>query len=51
MEKVGMIIGTVSFAFIGEIKGGMRTSVLALVVFFAIGFLLLLRIPKSKKEL
>ena len=50
MEKVGMIIGTVSFAFIGEIKGGMRTSVLALVVFFAIGFLLLLRIPKSKRE-
>jgi UMF1 family MFS transporter len=49
MEKLGMIIGTVSFAFIGQVKGGMRTSVLALIVFFVIGFLLLLRVPKSDK--
>lgn len=48
MEKLGMILGTVSFGVISQIMGGMRTSVLSLIVFFIIGFILL--IPLSKKD-
>jgi len=39
MEKLGMIIGTVSFGMISEITGGMRPSVLSLILFFVIGFI------------
>jgi UMF1 family MFS transporter len=48
MEKMGMIIGTVSFGIISECVGGMRPAVLALVAYFILGFLLLLLIPKTK---
>lgn len=48
-EKVGIVIGMFSFGFIEGITGGMRNSILALVVFFLLGFLLLLRIPKDKR--
>jgi UMF1 family MFS transporter len=48
MEKLGMIIGTVSFGIISEIVGGMRPAVLALVAYFILGFLLLLLVPKTK---
>ena len=47
-EKVGIVIGMLSFGFIEGITGGMRNSVLALIVFFVIGFLVLLTIPKTK---
>jgi MFS transporter, UMF1 family len=50
MEKLGMIIGTVTFGVISEIVGGMRPAVLALVAYFIIGFLLLLLVPKTKTE-
>lgn len=46
MEKLGMIFGTMSFGLIAEMTGGMRNSVLSLIAYFIIGFLLLLRIPK-----
>lgn len=49
MEKMGMIIGTVSFGIISECVGGMRPAVLALVAYFILGFLLLLLIPKTNK--
>jgi UMF1 family MFS transporter len=45
-EKIGLAIGTFSFGFI-EHFANIRTSVLALVVFFILGFLLLLRVPKT----
>lgn len=48
MEKVGMIIGTVSFGLISQLMGGMRPSVLALIGFFVLGFILI--IPLSKKN-
>lgn len=47
MEKLGMIIGTISFGFIAEVTGGMRNSVLALIGYFILGFLLLLMVPKN----
>ncbi len=48
MEKMGMIIGTVSFGIISECVGGMRPAVLALIAYFILGFLLLLMVPKNK---
>jgi UMF1 family MFS transporter len=50
MEKLGMIIGTVTFGLISQITGGMRPSVLALTSFFVIGFILLLFVPKEEKK-
>jgi MFS transporter, UMF1 family len=46
-EKIGLAIGTFSFGLIEGIAN-IRTSVLALVAFFIIGFLLLLRVPKTE---
>jgi MFS transporter, UMF1 family len=47
-EKIGIVIGMLSFGYIEGITGGMRNSVLALIVFFIAGFLVLLTIPKTK---
>jgi UMF1 family MFS transporter len=41
-DKVGTVLGTLSFGYVGEFLGGMRNSVLALMIFFIIGFILLL---------
>lgn len=46
-EKIGLAIGTISFGFIEGVTGGIRNSVLSLIITFVIGFLLLLRVPKS----
>jgi UMF1 family MFS transporter len=43
-EKVGLIIGLLSFGFIEGAFGSMRTSILALIVFFVLGSLLLQRV-------
>lgn len=47
-EKIGLAIGTTTFGLIEGITGGIRNSVLSLIITFAIGFLLLLRVPKSE---
>lgn len=55
-EKVAITIGTFSFGFVEHItkemnnEVSMRNSVLALVVFFAIGFVLLFKLRKVKIE-
>jgi MFS transporter, UMF1 family len=41
-DKIGTVIGTLSFGFVAESLGGMRNSVLALMGYFIIGFVLLL---------
>lgn len=48
VEKLGMIIGTVSFGLISQFLGGMRESILSLILFFIAGFLGLLFIPRNK---
>lgn len=45
-EKLGIVIGMLSYGFIEQITGSMRNSIVALVIFFVIGLLLLLRVPK-----
>lgn len=50
MEKLGMIIGTVSFGVISQITGGMRNSILSLIVFFVFGLIILIPLTKKMKE-
>jgi len=48
-DKIGTVVGTLSFGYVSEFFGGMRNSVLALVVFFIIGGILLLFVDPKKK--
>ncbi len=48
-EKLGLIIGLFSFGFLEGTFGTMRASILALVVFFILGFILLMLVPKERK--
>jgi UMF1 family MFS transporter len=47
-EKTSIVFGTLVYGLIEQITGSMRNSVLALLVLFVIGFLLLWRIPSQK---
>lgn len=47
-EKIGIVIGTFMFGFIEGFTGDIRKSILGLIVFFVLGFLLLLTIPKKE---
>lgn len=50
-EKIGIVIGMVIFATIDQITGTMRNAILFLFVFFLIGIILLLRVPKENFSL
>ncbi len=50
-EKVGLIIGLLSFGYLEGAFGSMRTSILALITFFITGLLLVLLVPRKEKEL
>ncbi|MFK8038197.1 MAG: MFS transporter [Crocinitomicaceae bacterium] len=45
-EKIGIVIGMVAFGVMESLFGDIRASVLALIVFFIVGVLLLFRVPK-----
>ena len=47
-EKLGIVLGVFAFGFIEGVTGSMRQSVLALISFFVLGFVLLLFVPKKK---
>jgi len=49
-EKVGIVIGMVSVGLLESSFGSMRKSVLALIVFFALGFITLFFIPKDEEK-
>lgn len=48
-EKIGIVIGMLLFAIVGEISGSMREPILFLIVFFVVGIILLTRVPSLKK--
>lgn len=48
LEKSAIVLGTLSFGLIDQLTGGMRNSILALVVFFVIGFLILTTVKIRK---
>lgn len=50
-DKTGTVIGTLSFGFVSEFFGGMRNSVLALMVYFIIGGVLLFFVRQKKNSL
>ncbi|MCB9285527.1 MAG: MFS transporter [Lewinellaceae bacterium] len=52
LEKSAIVLGTFSFGIIEQITGGMRNSVLALILFFVIGLVLLskVRIKHSREK-
>ncbi len=50
MEKLGMILGTVLFGVISQVMGGMRPSILSLIIFFIIGMLMLIPLAKTKQR-
>jgi UMF1 family MFS transporter len=49
-EKIAIVIGMFSFGYINEITGSQRNSVLALTIFFIVGFILLFRTSKLDKH-
>jgi len=50
-EKMGIVVGMMSYGLIEQITGSMRNSIVSLVIFFSVGLLLLLRVPKDEKNL
>jgi UMF1 family MFS transporter len=51
-EKIAIVLGIAAYGFIEDISGSMRNSVLLLIAFFVLGFILLLfvKIDTPKKE-
>ncbi len=41
-EKIALVIGLFSFGFLEDITGSIRNSIIALIVFFALGLLALM---------
>ena len=48
-EKLGIVIGMASYGLIEQWTGSMKNSIVALVVFFIIGLILLLRVPSQEE--
>jgi UMF1 family MFS transporter len=46
-EKIGIVIGMLIYGFIDQFTGSMRNSIVFLMLFFIVGALLLLRVPKK----
>jgi len=46
-EKVGIVIGMLTYGYIADITGKIQNAILFLILFFIIGLLLLLRVPKN----
>lgn len=47
-EKIGIVIGMMSYGFVAEKTGSVRFAILFFILFFVVGLLLLLRVPKLK---
>lgn len=47
-EKIGIVIGMFTYGFIADITGRIQNAILFFILFFIIGLLLLLRVPKNK---
>ncbi len=48
-EKVCIVLGMATFGIINELSTSMRNPIIVLIVFFIVGLILLLRIPKVKQ--
>lgn len=50
-EKVGLIIGLLSFGYLEGTFNSMRMSILSLIAFFIVGLVLVFIVPKKEKEI
>lgn len=46
-EKIGIVIGMLTYGYIADVTGKIQNAILFLILFFIIGLLLLLRVPKK----
>ncbi|HAH33514.1 MAG TPA: MFS transporter [Flavobacteriaceae bacterium] len=46
-EKIGIVLGMLVYGFVDQITGSMRNAILFLVLFFIVGVILLLRVPRK----
>ena len=49
-EKIGMVVGVFSFALFTELTGSQRSSVLSVMSFFIIGFILLIFVNRTQQK-
>ena len=49
-EKIGLVIGILSYGLIEQFTGSMRNSIFALIVFFVGGLIALLTMPKEEQK-
>ncbi len=49
-EKIGIVIGMLSYGYVAQKTGSIRNAILFFIIFFIIGGLLLLRVPRKKLE-
>jgi UMF1 family MFS transporter len=49
-EKIGIVIGMLSYGYIAQVTGSIRYSIIFLGLFFVIGMLLLLRVDKIQVD-
>ncbi len=47
-EKIGILIGMFTYGYIADITGRIQNAILFFILFFCVGLLLLLRVPKNK---
>ncbi|MEK6512873.1 MFS transporter [Myroides odoratimimus] len=47
-EKLGIVLGMFMYGLVSDITGKMQNAILFLILFFAVGFVLLLRIPNKR---
>jgi MFS transporter, UMF1 family len=47
-EKLSIVLGTFIYGYVEQLTGSMRNSILALLILFVVGLLLLARIPSQK---
>ncbi len=50
-EKVGIVVGMISFASLEVLLGSIRFSIIAVAIFFILGLILLFIVPKNEKVL
>ncbi|WP_309608571.1 MFS transporter, partial [Flavobacterium sp.] len=49
-EKIGIVIGMSIYGIIDQLTGSMRNAIVFLGLFFFVGLLLLLRVPKKDAQ-
>ena len=49
-EKIGIVIGMLTYGYIAQITGSIRYAILFFILLFEIGIILLFRVPINKTE-